>query len=54
MFHLCILQLPHEVAKLKDVCDATLSRYPTHSYPLEALSEHYIRTGQIIKVKWSQ
>uniref|UniRef100_A0A672MRU9 SKI3 subunit of superkiller complex n=1 Tax=Sinocyclocheilus grahami TaxID=75366 RepID=A0A672MRU9_SINGR len=38
--------LPHEVAKLKEVCDATLSRYPTHSYPLEALSEHYIRTGQ--------
>lgn len=51
MFHLCILQVPHEVAKLKEVCDATLSRYPTHSYPLEALSEHYIRTGQIIKVK---
>uniref|UniRef100_A0A8C1DUB7 SKI3 subunit of superkiller complex n=2 Tax=Cyprinus carpio TaxID=7962 RepID=A0A8C1DUB7_CYPCA len=45
MFHFCILQLPHEVAKLKEVCDATLSRYPTHSYPLEALSEHYIRTG---------
>ncbi|KAI2664424.1 Tetratricopeptide repeat protein 37 [Labeo rohita] len=37
--------LPHEVAKLKEVCDATLSRYPTHSYPLQALSEHYIRTG---------
>uniref|UniRef100_A0A8C1HNC8 SKI3 subunit of superkiller complex n=2 Tax=Cyprinus carpio TaxID=7962 RepID=A0A8C1HNC8_CYPCA len=42
----CLSKLPHEVAKLKEVCDATLSRYPTHSYPLEALSEHYIRTGQ--------
>uniref|UniRef100_A0A9J8A6G4 SKI3 subunit of superkiller complex n=1 Tax=Cyprinus carpio carpio TaxID=630221 RepID=A0A9J8A6G4_CYPCA len=41
----CLSKLPHEVAKLKEVCDATLSRYPTHSYPLEALSEHYIRTG---------
>lgn len=51
MFNLCILQLPHEVAKLNEVCDAMLSRYPTHSYPLEALSEHYIRTGQFIKVK---
>uniref|UniRef100_A0A673MSF9 Tetratricopeptide repeat protein 37-like n=1 Tax=Sinocyclocheilus rhinocerous TaxID=307959 RepID=A0A673MSF9_9TELE len=35
----CLSKLPHEVAKLKEVCDATLSRYPTHSYPLEALSD---------------
>uniref|UniRef100_A0A672MCS8 SKI3 subunit of superkiller complex n=1 Tax=Sinocyclocheilus grahami TaxID=75366 RepID=A0A672MCS8_SINGR len=42
----CLSKLPHEVAKLKEVCDATLSRYPTHPYPLEALSENYIRTGQ--------
>lgn len=40
------LQLPHEVAKLKELCDATLSCYPTQSYPLEALSEHYIKTGK--------
>uniref|UniRef100_A0A672M7H5 SKI3 subunit of superkiller complex n=1 Tax=Sinocyclocheilus grahami TaxID=75366 RepID=A0A672M7H5_SINGR len=40
----CLSKLPHEVAKLKEVCDATLSRYPTHPYPLEALSENYIRT----------
>uniref|UniRef100_A0A8C1WLE1 Tetratricopeptide repeat domain 37 n=1 Tax=Cyprinus carpio TaxID=7962 RepID=A0A8C1WLE1_CYPCA len=47
----CLSKLPHEVAKLKEVCDATLSRYPTHSYPLEALSEHYIRTGQFSQMK---
>lgn len=41
----CLSKLPHEVAKLKEVCDATLSHYPTHPYPLEALSEHYIQTG---------
>ncbi|XP_048045136.1 tetratricopeptide repeat protein 37 [Megalobrama amblycephala] len=41
----CLSKLPHEAAKLKEVCDATLSCYPTHSYPLEALSEHYIKSG---------
>lgn len=48
-FHILYpLQLPHEVAKLKEFCDATLSCYPTQSYPLEALSEHYIKTGKCI------
>ncbi|XP_051981305.1 tetratricopeptide repeat protein 37 [Xyrauchen texanus] len=41
----CLVKLPHEVAKLKEVCDAMLSLYPKCSYPLEALSEHYIKTG---------
>ncbi|XP_051518689.1 tetratricopeptide repeat protein 37 [Myxocyprinus asiaticus] len=41
----CLAKLPHEVAKLNEACDATLSLYPKSSYPLEALSEHYIKTG---------
>ncbi|XP_056601418.1 SKI3 subunit of superkiller complex protein isoform X1 [Triplophysa dalaica] len=38
-------KLPYEVIKLKEICNGTLSIYPTFSYPLEALSEHYIKTG---------
>ncbi|TRY85691.1 hypothetical protein DNTS_013421 [Danionella cerebrum] len=41
----CLSKLPHQVAKLKEVCDAMLLLYPTHPYPLEVLSEHFIKTG---------
>ncbi|XP_066510637.1 tetratricopeptide repeat protein 37-like [Hoplias malabaricus] len=41
----CLSKLPHEVVKLKEVCEATLTLYPKCPYPLEVLGEHYLITG---------
>ncbi|XP_073716319.1 superkiller complex protein 3 [Misgurnus anguillicaudatus] len=38
-------KLPHEVVKLKVICEGTLFLYPTYFYPLEVLCEHYMKTG---------
>ncbi|XP_072521083.1 superkiller complex protein 3 [Salminus brasiliensis] len=35
-------KLPHEVLKLKEVCETMLSLYPKDTYPLEVLSQHYL------------
>lgn len=40
------LQLPHEVVKMKEMCDIMLSLYPKDTYPLEALAKHYLGLGK--------
>uniref|UniRef100_A0A8B9JZE0 Tetratricopeptide repeat domain 37 n=1 Tax=Astyanax mexicanus TaxID=7994 RepID=A0A8B9JZE0_ASTMX len=35
-------KLPHEVAKLKEVCATMLTLYPKDTYPLAVLGEHYL------------
>ncbi|XP_073534422.1 superkiller complex protein 3 [Phyllobates terribilis] len=44
---LCLSKLPHEVSKLKEICDSTTTIYPSFSFPLEVLSMHYIRSGDV-------
>lgn len=39
-------QLPHEVVKMKEMCDLMLSLYPKDSYPLEVLGQHYLLLGK--------
>lgn len=39
------IQLPHEEAKLKEVCEAMLAAYPSQKFPLEVLCSHYIKSG---------
>uniref|UniRef100_A0A3P9KFX9 Tetratricopeptide repeat domain 37 n=1 Tax=Oryzias latipes TaxID=8090 RepID=A0A3P9KFX9_ORYLA len=39
------LQLPCEEAKIKEACESVLSLYPNHSYPLEVLCGHYLKTN---------
>ncbi|KAG9487998.1 hypothetical protein GDO78_007677 [Eleutherodactylus coqui] len=41
--------LPHEETKLKEICNRTAITYPSYCYPLEVLSLHYIRSGDIGK-----
>ncbi|KAL7839781.1 hypothetical protein SRHO_G00264390 [Serrasalmus rhombeus] len=38
----CLSKLPHEVMKLKEMCETMLSLYPKDSYPLEVLGEYYL------------
>uniref|UniRef100_A0AAR2J8L1 Tetratricopeptide repeat domain 37 n=1 Tax=Pygocentrus nattereri TaxID=42514 RepID=A0AAR2J8L1_PYGNA len=38
----CLSKLPHEVVKLKEMCETMLSLYPKDSYPLEVLGEYYL------------
>ncbi|KAI5613252.1 tetratricopeptide repeat protein 37 [Silurus asotus] len=38
----CLSNLPHEVVKMKEMCDIMLSLYPKDSYPLAVLVEHYL------------
>uniref|UniRef100_A0A8B9JVD1 Tetratricopeptide repeat domain 37 n=1 Tax=Astyanax mexicanus TaxID=7994 RepID=A0A8B9JVD1_ASTMX len=42
-------KLPHEVAKLKEVCATMLTLYPKDTYPLAVLGEHYLTKMS----KWS-
>uniref|UniRef100_A0A8C7ZYA4 SKI3 subunit of superkiller complex n=1 Tax=Oryzias sinensis TaxID=183150 RepID=A0A8C7ZYA4_9TELE len=44
---LIFLQLPCEEAKIKEACESVLSLYPNHSYPLEVLCGHYLKTGNM-------
>ncbi|XP_063051126.1 superkiller complex protein 3 [Engraulis encrasicolus] len=44
-FITCLSKLPHEDAKLKEVCEAMLSLYPSLPFPLEKLCSHYIQSG---------
>ncbi|XP_053557471.1 SKI3 subunit of superkiller complex protein isoform X2 [Bombina bombina] len=46
-FIVCLSKLPHEDAKLKEVCENMISVYPSLSHPLEVLSLHYIKSGGI-------
>uniref|UniRef100_A0A8B9JX45 Tetratricopeptide repeat domain 37 n=1 Tax=Astyanax mexicanus TaxID=7994 RepID=A0A8B9JX45_ASTMX len=39
-------KLPHEVAKLKEVCATMLTLYPKDTYPLAVLGEHYLLSGK--------
>uniref|UniRef100_A0AAR2M0I3 Tetratricopeptide repeat domain 37 n=1 Tax=Pygocentrus nattereri TaxID=42514 RepID=A0AAR2M0I3_PYGNA len=41
----CLSKLPHEVVKLKEMCETMLSLYPKDSYPLEVLGEYYLISG---------
>ncbi|KAM9446217.1 superkiller complex protein 3 [Clarias gariepinus] len=38
----CLSKLPHEVKKMKEMCDVMLSLYPKDSYPLEVLGQHFL------------
>ncbi|XP_062873563.1 superkiller complex protein 3 [Trichomycterus rosablanca] len=38
----CLSKLPHEVMKMKEMCDAMLTLYPKDSYPLEELGRQYL------------
>ncbi|KAI4898343.1 hypothetical protein NFI96_024563 [Prochilodus magdalenae] len=38
----CLSKLPHELVKLKEMCENMLSHYPKDSYPLEVLGQHYL------------
>ncbi|KAM3940662.1 superkiller complex protein 3 isoform 1-T2 [Leptodactylus fuscus] len=40
-------KLPHEEAKLKEICNSMATSYPSVCYPLEVLSLHYIRSGDV-------
>uniref|UniRef100_A0A8C7ZSN2 SKI3 subunit of superkiller complex n=1 Tax=Oryzias sinensis TaxID=183150 RepID=A0A8C7ZSN2_9TELE len=40
-------KLPCEEAKIKEACESVLSLYPNHSYPLEVLCGHYLKTGNM-------
>ncbi|KAL2091868.1 hypothetical protein ACEWY4_011666 [Coilia grayii] len=44
-FITCLAKLPHEEAKLKEVCEAMLSTYPSQPFPLEVLCSHYTQSG---------
>lgn len=39
------LQIPQGEAKMKEACEAMMSLYPKHSYPLEVLCSHHLKTG---------
>ncbi|TSM86011.1 Tetratricopeptide repeat protein 37 [Bagarius yarrelli] len=41
----CLSKLPHEVKKLKEMCDLMLSLYPEDSYPLEVFGQHHLLLG---------
>uniref|UniRef100_A0A671Y0B2 SKI3 subunit of superkiller complex n=1 Tax=Sparus aurata TaxID=8175 RepID=A0A671Y0B2_SPAAU len=41
----CLSKLPQEEVKMKEACESMLSLYPNHSYPLEVLCSHYLKTG---------
>ncbi|KAJ8380559.1 hypothetical protein SKAU_G00013370 [Synaphobranchus kaupii] len=41
----CLSKLPHEEVKMKEACESMLSIYPTHIFPLEVLSTHYLHSG---------
>ncbi|XP_056138485.1 tetratricopeptide repeat protein 37 isoform X2 [Lampris incognitus] len=41
----CLSKLSHEESKMKGACESMLSLYPTQSYPLEVLCDHYLKTG---------
>uniref|UniRef100_A0AAR2JYH8 Tetratricopeptide repeat domain 37 n=1 Tax=Pygocentrus nattereri TaxID=42514 RepID=A0AAR2JYH8_PYGNA len=43
----CLSKLPHEVVKLKEMCETMLSLYPKDSYPLEVLGEYYLISGVV-------
>uniref|UniRef100_A0A3B3BLI5 SKI3 subunit of superkiller complex n=2 Tax=Oryzias melastigma TaxID=30732 RepID=A0A3B3BLI5_ORYME len=40
-------KLPCEEAKIKEACESVLSLYPIHSYALEVLCGHYLKTGNM-------
>ncbi|KAM5192461.1 superkiller complex protein 3 [Mantella aurantiaca] len=44
---LCLSKLPHEEAKLKEICNNMTAAYPTLTYPLEVLSLHFIKSGDV-------
>uniref|UniRef100_A0AAR2JZ02 Tetratricopeptide repeat domain 37 n=1 Tax=Pygocentrus nattereri TaxID=42514 RepID=A0AAR2JZ02_PYGNA len=44
----CLSKLPHEVVKLKEMCETMLSLYPKDSYPLEVLGEYYLISGDAV------
>ncbi|XP_040198266.1 tetratricopeptide repeat protein 37 isoform X2 [Rana temporaria] len=46
-FVLCLSKLPHEEAKLKEICNNMTKAYPTLTYPLEVLGLHLIKSGNI-------
>uniref|UniRef100_A0A4W4FXS4 Tetratricopeptide repeat domain 37 n=1 Tax=Electrophorus electricus TaxID=8005 RepID=A0A4W4FXS4_ELEEL len=41
----CLSKLPHEVVKLKEMCETVLLLYPKDPYPLEVLGERYLISG---------
>uniref|UniRef100_A0A8B9JX98 Tetratricopeptide repeat domain 37 n=1 Tax=Astyanax mexicanus TaxID=7994 RepID=A0A8B9JX98_ASTMX len=43
-------KLPHEVAKLKEVCATMLTLYPKDTYPLAVLGEHYLLSGKRVEL----
>lgn len=43
----CISKLPQEESKMKEACQSMLILYPNHCYPLEVLSGHYLKIGNI-------
>ncbi|XP_068103803.1 superkiller complex protein 3 [Hyperolius riggenbachi] len=44
---ICLSKLPHEEAKLKDMCNNMTAAYPTLTFPLEILSLHFIKSGDV-------
>nr|DBA23398.1 TPA: hypothetical protein GDO54_014314 [Pyxicephalus adspersus] len=46
-FVLCLSKLPHEEAKLKEICNKMTANYPTLTYPLEILSLYFIKSGDV-------
>ncbi|XP_056393771.1 SKI3 subunit of superkiller complex protein [Hyla sarda] len=44
---LCVSKLPREELKLKELCNSMATAYPSLCYPLEVLSLHYIRSGDV-------
>uniref|UniRef100_A0A4W4FY58 Tetratricopeptide repeat domain 37 n=1 Tax=Electrophorus electricus TaxID=8005 RepID=A0A4W4FY58_ELEEL len=45
----CLSKLPHEVVKLKEMCETVLLLYPKDPYPLEVLGERYLISGKRIQ-----
>ncbi|XP_036000323.1 tetratricopeptide repeat protein 37 [Fundulus heteroclitus] len=43
----CLSKLPHEEAKMKEACHSMLSAYPSQTYPLEVLCNHYLKTNNM-------
>lgn len=44
-FITCLCKLPHEATKLKELCEAMQSAYPSLLFPLEVLCSHYLKSG---------
>ncbi|KAM9328956.1 superkiller complex protein 3 [Gastrophryne carolinensis] len=44
---LCLSKMPHEEAKLKEMCTSMTAAYPSLPYPLEVLSLHFAMSGDV-------